>query len=72
MEEQLVVKVETQLSPIEIGIQEVLASVWSIPQINRRRIIAARAINDEILGLGVLEHQTNSDEKTKKHSISVL
>jgi len=72
MKEQLAVKVETQISPIEIGFKEVLASVWGVPQINGRRVITVRAIKDKILGLGVLKHQTNSDKETKKDSISVL
>ena len=72
VEEQLAVKLETQVSPVEIGFEKVLSSVWGIPQVNGRRIIAVRAIKNEILGLRVLEHQPNSNKKTKKDGISVL
>ena len=72
MKEQFVVKVETQISPVEIGFKEILSSVWGVPQINGRRVIAVRAIKDKILGLGVLKHQTNSDKETKEDSIGVL
>jgi len=71
MKEQLAVKVETQVSSIEIGFEEVLASVWGVPQVNGRSVIAVRAIKDEVLSLGVLKHQTNSNKKTKEDGISV-
>ena len=72
MKEQFAVKIEVQISPVEICLQLVLASVWGVPQVNRRRVIAVRAIKYEILGLQVLKHQTNSNKEMKKDRISVL
>jgi len=51
MKEQFAVKIETQISPVEIGFKEILTSEWGVPQIDGRGIIAVRAIKDEVLGL---------------------
>ena len=72
MKEQFAVKVETQISPVEIGFKEIVASVWGVTQINGRRVLAVKAIKNEVLSLGVLKHQTDSNKEMKKDSISVL
>ena len=72
MKEQLAVEVEALVSPVEIWSQKVLSSVWGVPQVNERGIIAVRAIKNEILSLGMLKNQTNSNKETKKDSISIL